>query len=279
MRWLITRIKNSILHPKEISKYRFDSIGYVILYLILLILISGIAIPIKYSFVNELDENQKVEILRYAVDTQGLDCVMDDAQLSCNLTEPEEFYLNSSYIIIKGQLDVNVLDILSEEQPFAAIVFEENQVSIYSRTNKIGNMLYEDLPSEFHNLDFNNISDITADDFWNPVFTGTSKLISEYKTIFVASISIIIYASNAFVMLFTLILMTLLLKLFSLRIKISFSEAFKIVVYSMTTYSFILALSLALGFTLTPFIEVLIVVIYTNIALSNIPTTIVKGGN
>jgi len=176
---MFNRVRDSIIYPKEIIKYRKDSMFFVIFYLMFFALLLSTRTAIEVARYDGLSHSYKEHIQETMTVVEN-DCVIVEAVLSCDGEHVIELYEDGVFTVY---LDSNEILNFNEydDGEYAVIIHGDGvYISVYG----LSGFKYpiSDMPDELHNLDFN---DQTLDEsvFYETVFTGVDELIISYKGI------------------------------------------------------------------------------------------------
>ncbi len=225
---MFNRVRDSLLYPKEILKYRKDSMFFVLFYLFFfaLLLSTRTAIDVlKYDGMSNIYKDNIQETMTIVEN----DCYISDSELFC---DSELTILLFEDVLFKVYLDSNeLIDSNNYDSGEYAIIIHEKSVfvTIYGMNNV--QFLISEMPEELHNLDF---KDQTLDEnlFYTTLFTGIDKLIVSYKGIWGT-----LFVLSEFLLYMTFYLLFISISSLFLRNRykfFTFKEAFTITTYSST---------------------------------------------
>ncbi len=250
---MFKRVRDSLVYPKEILKYRKDRTIFVILYLLFfaaLLSTRTIIDVIKYDGLTAVTKDA-IEDDMPIIDK---DCAVVSARLICDGEYSISTYNDSMFAVY---LDSHTL-INFDEYPgdeYSIIISNE---SVYVYVFGINTLILplSDLPNSLQNIDFNDqVND--SDEFYTNLFLGVDELIVSYKNIWGTMLILIEFAiSILFYLLFLLFSAWFLKKRYPM---IPFKETFAMTVYSSTSLYIILTFYSMLDLSL--FIVIILLVI------------------
>jgi len=250
---MFNRVKNSLIYPKEILKYRKDSMFFVIFYLIFFATLLSTRTAIDVASYDGLSNVYKDHVQENMVIVEN-NCIISDAILTCDGEHKIALYED---LVFTVYLDSNeILDYNEYDDGEYAVIIHEDSVylSVYGLSGF--QLLISELPEDLHNLDFN---DQTLDEsvFYETMFSGTDELIVSYKAIWGSIlIGIELLLGIAFYLIFVLI-SSLFLRY---RYKFfSYKESFILTTYSSTALFIILAFYYLLDLSLIYLIILILV--------------------
>ncbi len=232
---MFNRVRDSLVYPKEILKYRKDRVLFVLFYIFFfgVLLSSRTIIDVaKYDGLSNAYKAYVEENLTIIDD----DCQIDNALLVCDSEDTIMVYeeiVFAVYLDSHNTLDYNQVNYGDKY----TVVLHDDSAYFYMFGMNTMILPLTDLPNELQNIDFTQqVTDSNA--FYNNLFTGLDKLILGYKNIWgPMMIGIEILISIAFYLFFISISAWFL----KMRYKIiPFKETFAMTTYSSTSLFIIL---------------------------------------
>lgn len=233
---MFKRVRDSLVYPKEIIKYRRDNMFFVLFYLMFFaILLSsrtvidvinydGIALVYKEAMIEEMNLVDK-------------DCEIANAKLICDSEYTINFYEDVMYTIYLDSHDtIDYNDYPNNE--YSIIVHDEAIYIYVFGISILQEMPLSELPSDLQNLDFKDqVNDPTA--FYEQLFDGIDEFIINYKIIWgTTMVGFEIFISITFYLVFVSISAWFLKARYKV---IPFRETFTMTTYSSTSLFIILA--------------------------------------
>jgi len=260
---MFNQVRDSIVYPREILKYRKDKVIFVLFYIFFFatLLSSKTIIDVvkydglSYAYKDQISQNMTV------VDS---DCEISNAVLMCDTEEIINLYEETVFTVY---LDSNPeLDFAEYSSSNYGIIIHDEAVYVYVFGLNTMTVLLSDLPSQLQNLDFTQqIGDSTA--FYDNLFAGIDELILSYKTLWGSlTVGIELLISIMFYLAFILISAWFLKRRYKV---IPFRETFALTTYSSTSLFIILTFYTLLNLSLLVVIVLLIVSFRQNGILSS----------
>jgi hypothetical protein len=251
----LRRIKDSLLFPKNIAQYSQDKLSKVILYLIfLLALIILPSILVIYTS-PPLDEPTK-DLIRnqsfYLAET--VNCEISESKLSCDEDRPYLVNIDDLNIsvVFYPKADKDVIGQLKNRKA-VVIIMEEARATMTIQSNipgfRVGDVeiiRYQDLP-ELNGLNFRHAKDRKDFVFWNQFFGAVSLAFAKHQEAIHLGFTIVAALQGTFSLLFSILMFTVLIRLFNNAYPISFGEVFKLVTYSFTPYAVVSIIAVLYG--------------------------------
>jgi hypothetical protein len=226
---MMNRLIDGLLYPKEILKYVKDNVFLVILYVLMFALLAGTrsAIDIiKYDGTTLAFQDE----LRDDLDHVDVNCEITNSVLVCDENTQEEIYKLS---LIKFHLDSNTLLDTSDYDVYYNVIFNEDSVKLVFGNQVMVSLPIEDLPAEFHNLDFRDIQTENSDAFFTRLFAGIDSYLVDTKILWGSVNLAIEFLLNTLMFMFFVLIGAFFLKR---RHKIiPFRDAFVLHSYSSTS--------------------------------------------
>jgi len=231
---MFKRVRDSLVYPAEILRYRKDHILLVLFYLIFfaaLLSTRTVIDVIKFDGISEVTK----ESVKEEINIIDNDCEIISAKLICDGEHLISTYSDTMYTVY---LDSNAVINYSEypDNEYSVIIHDEGVYLYVFGINTMSIPLTE-LPTSLQNIDFNDqTSDPTA--FYNNLFIGIDELIVSYKNVWgVALIGVEMFISLLFYLVFILFSSFFMKRRYKI---IPFRETFTMTVYSSTSLYIIL---------------------------------------
>ena len=231
---MFNRVRDSLVYPKEILRYRKDKILLVIFYILFFAVLLSSRTLIDVINYDGLSGVYK-ESVKEEMTVVAQDCEITNAKLVCD----------SGYIInvFSEQLFTIYLDSNNEldygEYPDDTynIIIHDEDVYFYIFGIDTYNIPLNEFPTAMQNIDFDDqVNDTTV--FYNNLFSGIDELILGYKAYWGTTLVLIEIAVNiAFYMFFVLVSGWFLKMRFKV---IPYKETFTLTTYSSTSLFLIL---------------------------------------
>lgn len=275
MKRIIERFKNSILAPKKIAPYAFDKFGKVLLYLLFWVVLISVPFIINI-FTTPLIDHSEYSLIKDAlvgsdvIDAQIIDNQLISAQeapyivnvkdLGVTLIFDPTFNANE----LKGETDLqSVILLLGKEELF--LLFQPARGFItpipladYSKLENI------------NNIDFARAVDRNDAVFWEQLYASINDLVDIFiLRVRLSQVGITIFDS-LLVLAASILLITVLIKLFKGSFPITFKEIFKVVTYSYTPYALGLLLGVLYNLSWLDDIAMIVSVVFANVATSEL---------
>lgn len=226
---MMNRMIDGLLYPKEVLKYVRDNVFLVILYILFFALLAGTRSTIdiiKYDGTTLTYQDE----LKDDLEDLKVNCEFSNSVLVCDEETNQEIYklsLIKFHLDSSDELDTSVYDM------YYNVVFNGDSVNLVFGNTVMVSMLIDDLPSEFHNLDFKDIQTEDSDAFFTRLFAGIDSYLIETKVMW-GSVNIFIeFLLNTLMFIFFVLIGAIFLKR---RHKIiPFRDAFVLHTYSSTS--------------------------------------------
>ncbi len=250
---MFNRVRDSLVYPREIIKYRKDRTIFVLFYILFFaVLLSSKTIidvvkfdGLSYAYKDQITENM-------AVLTQ--DCEISNAVLTCDSEEVISLYEEAIFTVY---LDANSeLDFAEYSSSNYGIIFHDESVYIYVFGLNTLTVPLADLPAQLQNIDFSE-QQSNSEAFYDNLFEGVDELILSYKGLWGSlTIAIEILIGILFYLAFILISAWFLKKRYKV---IPYKETFALTTYSSTSLFIILTFYSLLNLSL--FVVVILLII------------------
>lgn len=239
---MFTRFRDSLVYPSRILNFRKDSIFLVFGYIIFFSILMSLGLIIFLSKFESLP-NTFTEIFTENLISEEVPCEIIDSELICTKNAIVNFYDDGTMLAYTDSSDE--VDYSNYPSNKVVFIFHKDKLLISSFGLKDFYMINE-LPSEFHNMDFSLIEsdqELFAENF----IEGLNSFLLENKNLWLPFMVTFELLSNfLFIMLIVLINSWILKARFKI---IPFKEVFKMSVYSSTTLYVLLTINglIALG--------------------------------
>ncbi len=231
---MFNRVRDSLVYPKEILKYRKDRILFVLFYLIFFAILLSSRTVIDVIKFDGLSDVYKASI-EEKMTVVSQDCEILNAELICtgdHLIMAYEESLFSIYLDSNSSIHFNTYP--SDKY---SLIIHDDQIYFYIFGINSLTVPLSDLPLKLQNINFSDqVNNPTV--FYDNLFSGVDELLLNYKTIW-GTITIVteILISIIFYLIFTLVSAWFM----KIRYKvISFKEVFVLTTYSSTSLFVIL---------------------------------------
>lgn len=231
---MFKRVRDSLVYPAEILRYRKDHILLVLIYLLFFAALLSTRTVIDVIKFDGLAEVTKEEV-KEEINNIDNNCAIASAKLICDGEHLISTYSDTMYTVY---LDSNEVINYSEypDNEYSVIIHDEGVYLYVFGINTIMIPL-DEMPLTLQNIDFNDqVNDPTA--FYNSLFIGIDELILSYKNVWgVALILVEMVISIAFYMIFILFSSFFMKRRYKI---IPYKETFTMTVYSSTSLYIIL---------------------------------------
>jgi len=231
---MFKRVRDSLVYPAEILRYRKDHILLVLLYLLFFAALLSTRTIIDVVKFDGLSVVTK-ETVKEEINIIDNNCEIVSAELICTGEHLINAYSDSMYTVYLDSNDViNYDDYPNDEY---SLIIHDEAVYLYVFGINTVSIPLTDLPTSLQNIDFNDqASDPEA--FYSHLFTGIDELIVSYKSAWgTALIAVEMFISILFYMIFLLFSSFFMKKRYKI---IPFKETFTMTVYSSTSLYIIL---------------------------------------
>lgn len=241
---MFNRVRDGLVYPRELLRYRKDAMWKVILYIVFFAVLFSSGSIVETITYDGLSESYK-ENVRQNMTVVNEDCAIENSILVCDSEYTIQLYQDNMvffYLDSHAELDLE----LYQESGYS-IIFHQDSVYFAYKNRVAYTYLISDLDNSIHNLDF---SDQTTSPvvFYNSLFTVVDSLLissrAYWGTIIVfmeIMISFVVY------MLFILLSAYFLRKRFAI---VPFKHLFAMTTYASTGLFIILIFDSLLSFNL-----------------------------
>ena len=257
---MFKRVRDSLVYPAEIIKFRKDRLIFVLLYLLFfaaLLSTRTVIDVVKFEGISEVTK----EAVKEEINIVDNDCEIVAAELTCDGEHLINVYKDTMYSVY---LDSNAsIDYNKYPNNEYSIIIHEDVVYLYVFGINTMEIPLEELPVPLQNIDFSQqTSDPTI--FYNNLFLGIDKLIVSYKDIWGAALILVeFFISVIFFMIFILFSSFFMKKRYKI---IPYKETFIMTVYSSTSLYIILTFYSMLNLN----IFIVIVLLFVSFRQNNI---------
>lgn len=236
---MFKRIYSNLFNPSEAGKYLKDKVGYVILYILFLSLLSSIPPIIQISYTNSYEENLK-ETLLTGIASKKMTSEIVEYEYIGDSVEP--FAVDKYMFFGVNHNNLNSFGI--------TFMINDETLDIFVGKNNIKSYTYKELNLDNVNFNLKNNSDIEK------IENALSIVYKEFKPYIVIGESIGIIFMQAF---FAVLLILLFVGLYSFQEpKLLMKYRFILVSYSATVYFFTLLLDNLFGINILSLIGIFI---------------------
>ncbi len=231
---MFNRVRDSLVYPKEILKYRKDKALFVVFYIVFFAILLSTRTIIDVAKYDGLSNSYKA-LVEENMTVVTKDCEIQNAKLVCDGDYLIKLYEEPVFVVYLDSH--NTIDFDRYQSDKYTLIIHDDTVYFYFFGMNTMTFPINELPTELQNIDFNDQVN-NASLFYNNLFSGLDSLILSYKDIWGAMmIAIEILISIAFYMIFILISSWFL----KMRYKvIPFKETFALTTYSSTSLFIIL---------------------------------------
>jgi len=231
---MFKRVRDSLVYPAEILRYRKDHILLVLLYLLFFAALLSTKTIINVVKFDGLTEVAK-ESIKEEVNIIDNNCEIVSAELVCDGEHLISAYSDAMYTVYLDSNAAINYDVYPDNE--YSVIIHGKSIYLYVFGINTVSFPLTDLPTPLQNIDFNEqVSDPTA--FYNNLFIGVDELIVSYKGAWgFAVIAVELFISLLFYMIFILFSAFFMKKRYKI---IPFKETFKMTVYSSTSLYIIL---------------------------------------
>jgi hypothetical protein len=244
-----TRVRDSIVTPRNVVEYRHDSMWRVFLYLLMFVLLlstktaitvsqfDGVTSDVKNTYINnieKIDDTCYISAEQVVCENQQNNLLLEDALMSFYVDGRDELVMQDyediyNIVIMKKSMFIIIGNQVIEEIPLSSVITED--------------------------LDF-SLQDTDSEALYNSMFRSVDNIIAQNKTLWAPLMISMEVISNMLLFLFFVLISSWFLKM---RFKvIPFKQLFKMTVYSSTLLYVILILNSL--YNLSIFIVLLLVI-------------------
>jgi len=217
---MIKRINISVFQPSKIAFFLKDKMGYVFLYMALLAFLASLPIMIRQYVVTPLSPESRQNITGVFIQKTP-DCTITGGELTCNSNA--DFSIDS----------LNIRFLQAPKPYEVQIIFETNQITLYSDQLVLKSVSYVDLGITDLNLALTDEADVVL------FKTALEKFALEFQSIYATMVSIGVFVTNFILYMSIAGIMAMS---FGFRLeKLIYRYRFIMAAYSTTSY-FVLAL-------------------------------------
>ncbi len=250
---MFKRVRDSLVYPKEILKYRKDSIFFVLFYLVFFAILLSTKSTIDVIKYDGLSEEYKTSIIE-KMTVVNQDCELVSAKLVCDGNYLIKLYEEPIFTIyLDSSNEIDYSEYPSNEY---TIIIHDEDINFYLYGISTLQLPLSDLPASIHNLDFDDqVNNPTV--FYDNLFEGIDELVLDYKIIWGSMMVFIeIIISILFYLIFVLVSAWFLKRRYPV---IPFKQTFTMITYSSTSLFIILTFYYMLELSLFIIIILLIV--------------------
>ncbi len=262
---MFRRIKASLASPSQISSFRKDNIGLVLLYIICLCFLVSIPTLIKSVKRNGIPEQTKLEIRSFLVENRNNLPKGTIENNTLTITEQKEgFYLGDVMAIEFPTDDIEPIQFASQNIYYVLRINDHN-VELYFLGNKIKTATYTELGLDGFDLAFVDIADYKTRTLeFERIEHAMDSVFNDIKPMWVTINVVAVFVKTVFI---TLIL-DLVFAFLSLGIRgLTFKEIYVIILYSFVVEIIGRLFDELYGLDFCAYIGVILGIIYYVIAL------------
>lgn len=260
---MFSRVRDGLVYPRELLKYRKDKLIYVFLYILFFAaLLSTTSVVTMFTF--DGLSNAEKEGIQNGFQTMAVSCQIDDKVLECdeptNMMVYENIY-STFYLNSFEEIDSD----LYQSVVFATVVHSDSVSFLFSGIT-VASLSLSELPTEFHNLNF-NLQEEDPTLFYDTLFAGVDKVLSE-TIVYWGIFSVVVSTVTAVIMYGCFISFSayFMKKRFAV---IPFKQAFVLTTYSSTGLFIILVFNSIIGLNIFLIIVLLVFAFRQNSILNN----------
>lgn len=247
---MLSRFRDGLIYPEYILNFRKDSIFRVLFVLFIYASIMSLYTIVDVASFNGIDYQTEV-LIEDALTEEDIPCEIIESTLTCSET------VDSKLLQYYGLVDVYVVSDLTDTSLYTDanfnIIITEDTFVINSFVSPLSIPINE-LPAEFQNIDFSNLS-TNQEDFLHQFVDGMDVYMLENKAIWGTTLIVLFILFNFLLALFVSILTGIFIRN---RYKmIPFKETFRFGVYVSGSTFLLLGLMNMLGNT---FLFILLIV-------------------
>ena len=223
---MFTRFRDSLVYPARIINFRKDSAWMIISYIVTFAILMSLGVLVFVINFSQIAPPIQESLLD-GFNNEAIDCQIVNSELTCTDNMIKGFYESSYvnvYIDSSDDFDMSNFSTLETN-----VVVHKNSVIV-----TVGLLseeyLISDLPSEFHNVDFNDLG--TDSGLEEQLIEGVSNYMVNTKNMWGPIFFIIEFISNIFFIVLIILVHSWILKA-RFRI-IPFKEVFKMSTYTGT---------------------------------------------
>lgn len=262
---MFKRLSNSLLSPKEVSKYYGESFGKTFLFFIIMLLLLMVVTVLNLATTSALSENLKKEIKKSFL-KEEIGFVIKDGELFNINNNSEYVYTNK---LTETMYISMTEDISKVETPVNgySIVFTKDGVYVaMPLTYKI--FEYNDY-EYLKNIDFSN-EDLYSDiKFWDNIFSITGSVLEEYKPTFLV-INTLYYFIYWTGWMFAIVLIVSFFTKMRTSTYLSFGSIFKVSIYNLAPFVICLIFATLFNLSFLMYIGSIISMIYNVITINEV---------
>ena len=247
---MFNRFRDSLVYPSRIINYRKDKLIRVIGYMLLFAAIASIPAMAGVYRIDSIPISEQ-ETFEENLIPEEIPCVLNSGILTCDTPVNTIFYEDELAAII-STIDVRV-GVSDVDFPISEVSVDGLQIMFTSETvdiyyaGTVFEMPYDELPSEFSSLDFNDVKD-NPEEFTASIMEAINAYVKSVRPLLLTMTFFIGFIMYMVLILFVVFMNATMLKM---RFKvIPFKETFIMGVYMGTTLYILLIMNVLFGFGL-----------------------------
>lgn len=226
---MFRRVKESIIAPERLIKYRNDRLYKVFLYMLFFAALMTTSIIIALLTFDGVSPTDK-RAIREAYTPPESACVIEDATLECDTGEAHTVYETGGMrFVVDGRESFNSSDYSGFTYHF---VLHEETAYVFVMGMPVETRAISDLDPAVHSLDFNPDTDAEEDAFFESVFTVVDEQVDRTKPLWGTAL-IITEILSALLLFNMFVLLNAFLIQRRLR-KVPFKQMYKMMTYAST---------------------------------------------
>ncbi|MFW6284833.1 MAG: DUF1189 family protein [Bacillota bacterium] len=225
---MFQRVKESIIAPERLIKYRNDPLYKVFFYMVFFAILMTTSIIVTLITFDGVSAQERRAIENDYTEPESA-CVIEDATLECDEAEPYTLYATSGMqFVVDGRDTLEPSDYTGLNYHF---VLHDDTAYVFVMGIIAEERPIEDLDSSVHSLDFNPGPDEESD-FFDAVFTVVDQELDEAKPLW-GSALIVTEILSALILFNLFVLLNAFLIQRRLR-KVPFKQMYKMMTYAST---------------------------------------------
>lgn len=262
---MFKKLSNSLLSPKEVSKYYGESFGKTFLFFIILLLLLMVVTVVNIATTSALSENLKKEIKKSFL-KEEISFVIENGTLSNINNDSEYVYTNK----LMDTIYISMTEDVSKVEPPLngySIVFGKDGVYI---AMPLQYKIFDYKDYEYlKNIDFSDPELFSNIKFWDNIFSITGSVLNEYKPMFLVINTLYYFIYWTGWMLMLVLIVSIFTKMRTSTF-LSFGSIFKVSIYNLAPFvvCLIFATLFDLGFLM--YVGSIISMVYNMITINEV---------
>lgn len=262
---MFKKLSNSLLSPKEVSKYYGESFGKTFLFFIILLLLLMVVTVVNIATTSALSENLKKEIKKSFL-KEEISFVIENGTLSNINNDSEYVYTNKLMDTIYISMTEDVSKVETPLNGYS-IVFGKDGVYI---AMPLQYKIFDYKDYEYlKNIDFSDPELFSNIKFWDNIFSITGSVLNEYKPMFLVVNTLYYFIYWTGWMLMLVLIVSIFTKMRTSTF-LSFGSIFKVSIYNLAPFvvCLIFATLFDLGFLM--YVGSIISMVYNMITINEV---------